>query len=39
MKEAKDEIYKQKSRWIAAIAVISFIQIAVGIAIAVWGKF
>jgi hypothetical protein len=39
MKEAKDEIYKQKSRWIAAIAVISFIQIAVGIAIAIWGKF
>lgn len=39
MKEAKDEIYKQKSRWIAAIAVISFIQIAVGITIAIWGKF
>ena len=39
MKEAKDEIYKQKNRWVAAIAIISFVQVAVGIAIAVWGKF
>lgn len=38
MKEAKDEIYMQKNRWVAAIAVISFIQVAVGIAVAVWGK-
>ena len=39
MKEAKDEIYKQKSRWVAAIAIVSFVQIMVGIIIAVWGKF
>jgi hypothetical protein len=39
MKEAKDEIYKQKNRWVAAIAVISFIQVAIGIAVAIWGKF
>ncbi len=39
MKEAKDEIYKQKNRWVAAIAIISFVQIAIGIAVAVWGKF
>ena len=38
MKEAKDEIYKQKTRWAAAIAIITFVQIAIGIAIAVWGK-
>jgi DNA repair exonuclease SbcCD ATPase subunit len=38
MKEAKDEIYKQKTRWAATIAIITFIQVAVGIAIAVWGK-
>lgn len=39
MKEAKDEIYKQKNNWVATIAVITFIQILIGIAIAVWGKF
>lgn len=39
MKEAKDEIYKQKTRWTATIAVITFVQILIGIAIAVWGKF
>ena len=39
MKEAKDEIYKQKSRWVAAIAIISFIQIAVGVAFAFWSSF
>ena len=38
MKEAKDEIYKQKNRWAAAIAIITFVQIAIGIAVAVWGK-
>jgi len=38
MKEAKDEIYKQKNNWIAAIAIISFIQIAIGIFISVWSK-
>jgi inhibitor of KinA sporulation pathway (predicted exonuclease) len=39
MKEAKDEIYKQKSRWVATIAILTFIQIIVGIGISVWGKF
>lgn len=39
MKEAKDEIYKQKNRWVAAIAIITFIQIAIGVAITVWAKF
>ena len=38
MKEAKDEIYQQKNRWVAAIAIITFVQIAVGIAVAVWGN-
>jgi hypothetical protein len=32
------EIYKQKNRWVAAIAIISFIQIAIGIFISVWSK-
>jgi hypothetical protein len=31
MKEAKDEIYKQKSRWTATIAILLFIQIIIGI--------
>lgn len=39
MKEAKDEIYKQKNKWAATIAIITFIQILIGIALAVWGKF
>ena len=38
MKEAKDEIYKQKSRWVAAIAIVTFVQIAIGIIISLWGK-
>ncbi len=38
MKEAKDEIYKQQNRWVAAIAIISFVQIAIGIVISLWGK-
>lgn len=38
MKEAKDEIYKQKSRWVAAIAVITFVQILVGFGITLWVK-
>ena len=39
MKEAKDELYKQKSKWGATIAIITFVQILLGIAIAIWGKF
>ena len=38
MKEAKDELYRQKNRWVAAIAIMSFIQIVVGIIISIWGK-
>jgi y4mF family transcriptional regulator len=38
MKEAKDEIYKQKSRWVAAIAIITFVQIIIGLIISVWSK-
>lgn len=38
MKEAKDEIYQQKSRWVAAIAIMTFIQIAFGIIISLWSK-
>lgn len=38
MKEAKDEIYKQKSRWAALIAIIAFIQIAVGVGVSIWLK-
>lgn len=39
MKEAKDEIYRQKNKWVATIAIISFVQIVIGIVIALWGKF
>lgn len=38
MKEAKDEIYRQKNRWAATIAILTFIQILIGVAIAVWGN-
>lgn len=38
MKEAKDEIYKQKTRWVAAIAIISFVQMLIGIGITIWVK-
>jgi hypothetical protein len=38
MKEAKDEIYRQKNRWAAAIAIITFVQISIGIVLAVWSK-
>ncbi len=34
MKEAKDELYKQKNKWIATIAILSFIQILIGLFIA-----
>lgn len=39
MKEAKDEIYKQKNRWTATIAIITFTQILIGLALAIWSKF
>lgn len=31
MKEAKDEVYKQKNRWTATIAILLFIQVIIGI--------
>lgn len=31
MKEAKDELYKQKNKWIATIAILVFIQIIIGL--------
>lgn len=37
MKEAKDEIYKQKSRWTATIAILLFLQILIGILISIKG--
>lgn len=39
MQVAKDEIYKQKNKWTAAIAIISFVQILMGIGIALIVKF
>lgn len=38
MKEAKDEIYRQKSRWVGTIAIITFIQVMIGIILSLWGK-
>jgi hypothetical protein len=31
MKEAKDELYNQKNKWVATVAIITFIEIAFGI--------
>jgi hypothetical protein len=39
MKEAKDEIYKQKNRWTATIAILLFIQILVGIIVSLKSFF
>lgn len=38
MKEAKDEIYKQKTMLAAGIAIITFVQIIIGIGISIWSK-
>lgn len=38
MKEAKDELYKQKTLLAVAIGVVAFIQILIGIAISIWGN-
>jgi hypothetical protein len=38
MKEAKDEIYKQKTMLAAGIAIITFVQIVIGIVISIWSK-
>lgn len=39
MKEAKDEIYKQKNRWTATIAILLFIQIIIGIIVSLKNFF
>lgn len=38
MKEAKDEIYAQKNKWVATIAIITFIQVILGLLFFVWDK-
>lgn len=38
MKEAKDELYKQKNKWVATIAIVTFLQILIGVIISLWGK-
>lgn len=38
MKEAKNEIYQQKNKWVATIAIITFIQIVLGIILTIWMK-
>lgn len=37
MRDAKDEIYKQKNKWVATIAILTFIQVLIGL-IAIWYK-
>lgn len=39
MKEAKDEIYKQKTKWAATIAILSFVQILMGIILVFFKNF
>ena len=39
MKMAKDEIYEQKGKWTAAIAIFTFIQIIMGLLTALGFKF
>lgn len=38
MKEAKDEIYRQKNKWVATIAIITFVQIVIGFILVLWSK-
>ena len=39
MKEAKDELYKQKTKLVAAAAIISVLQVILTIILSLWGKF
>ena len=39
MKEAKDEIYRQKKRWVATIAILTFIQVILALIFAAKGFF
>ena len=36
MKEAKDELYKQKNKWVATIAIITFIQFVIGVLVVIY---
>jgi hypothetical protein len=36
MKEAKDEIYSQKNKWVATVAIVTFIQIVIGILVVLY---
>jgi uncharacterized protein (DUF3084 family) len=39
MKEAKDELYRQKTKLVAAAAIISVLQVILTIILSLWGKF
>lgn len=39
MKEAKDEVYKQKNRWTATIAILLFIQVIIGVIVSLKNFF
>ena len=39
MKEAKDEVYKQKNRWTATIAILLFIQVLIGVIVSLKNFF
>lgn len=39
MQKVKDEVYKSKTRWFATGVVLAFVQIVVGVAVAIWSKF
>ncbi len=39
MKEAKDELYKQKTKLVAAAAIVSVLQVILTIILSLWGKF
>ena len=36
MKEAKDELYRQKNKWVATIAIITFIQFLIGLLVIIY---
>ena len=38
MKEPKDELYRQKNKWVATIAIMTFLEILIGVIISLWGK-
>lgn len=38
MKSAKDEIYKQKNKWIAVVAILAFVEIVITVCLTIWAK-